>query len=189
MPEINLLHTDSAAAQSDYGVVARIVARLLMFFLFLVIIIFVILFVYNWLNNRNLNNVKADIKTAQASALENEDRNELVTRQEQLGHLEKLIDNHVYWSYLLPELARVTLKSAKYSEIEAKSDGTLNLLVNLPNYEEIEKYMQIFDLPEYNQQFSNVRIVSINSVQTEGSVVTQLRLQLTFNPQYIKGRR
>lgn len=189
MPEINLLHNEPGASESDYGVVASIVSRLLMFFLLIVLVTFVVVFVYNMLGNRKLDSVRAEIKSAQAEALENEDRNELVTRQEQLQHLEKLVDNHVYWSYLLPELARVTLKSAKYSEIEAKSDGTLNLLVNLPNYEEIEKYMQIFDLPEYNQQFSNVRIVSINSVQTEGAIVTQLRLQLAFNPQYIKGRR
>ena len=189
MPEINLLHTDSATSESDYGVVARVVAKLLTFFLALVVLIFILLFGYNWYNNNQLGKVEAKIKAAEAAALKNEDRNELVTRQEQLGHLEKLIDSHVYWSYLLPEMARVTLKSAKYTEIEAKSDGTLNLVVNLPNYEEIEKYMQIFDLPEYNKQFSNVKIISINTVGNEGALVTQLRLELTFDPQYIKGRR
>jgi hypothetical protein len=188
MPEINLLNAEARASQKSYGVVASVITRMLGFLLFLAVVIFIILFVFNWMNERSLKNVQADIKSAQASALADDDRNELVTRQEQLENLETLVDNHVYWSYLLPELARVTLKSARYSEIEASSDGKLDITVNLPNYEEIEKYMQIFDLPEYNQQFSNVRIVSINTVQADNAIQTELRLQLTFNPQYIKGR-
>ncbi len=188
MPEINLLNSDPHVTHSDYGALSRLVSRLLKFLLLLAIIAFVAVFILNWFNQKDLTAVKAKIQTAKAEALANQDRNELVTRQEQLAELETLVDNHVYWSYLLPELARVTLKSAKYSGIEASSDGSLTLVVNLPNYEEIEKYMQIFDLPEFNQQFSNVRIMSINTVETESTIETQLRIQLTFNPAYIKGR-
>jgi hypothetical protein len=146
------------------------------------------MYVYGRLNNKKLTSIQSDIKSAQSEALNNKDRNELVTRQEQLKNLDGLIKKHLYWSYLLPELARVTLKSAQYTEIEAKSDGKLNLAVTLPNYEEVEKFMQMFDLPEYNQQFSNVRILDINNVQTNTTLQTELRLELNFNPEYIKGR-
>ena len=36
--------------------------------------------------------------------------------------------------------------------------------------------------------FSNVRIVGIDNVQNGATLQTKLRLQLTFNPDYIKGR-
>ena len=190
MPEINLLRTDSSSSTSsaDYTGIAKLVSRLLGFVLLLVIVATVAVFVMNWLNGRKLQTVNDDIKTAQASALSNKDRSELITRQNQLVHLEKLIDGHLYWSYLLPEMARVTLKSARYTSIIADGDGTMTLVVNLPSYEDVEKYMQIFDLPEYNQQFSNVRIVSINPAQSDSTIVTQLTIELTFNPAYIKGR-
>ena len=82
----------------------------------------------------------------------------------------------------------MTLRSAKYTSIDATNDGSLNLAVSLPNYTEVEKYMQIFDLPEYNKQFSNVRIVSIDTLQEETSIEILLRLKLDFNPEFIKGR-
>lgn len=188
MAEINLLQTENPAVDQGFGVVTRLVAKILSVILVVVVLVYVGLYVYGWLNGKRLTSIKSDIQTAQSEALANKDRQELVTRQEQLGNLETLIDNHLYWSHLLPELARVTLKSARYTEIEASSDGKLNLAVTLPSYEEVEKYMQIFDLPEYNQQFSNVRILSIETVQADTSIEIQLRLELNFNPEYIKGR-
>nr|MDQ3018735.1 hypothetical protein [bacterium] len=99
-----------------------------------------------------------------------------------------LIKDHLYWSYILPELARVTLKSAKYTAIEAESTGKLNLTVSLASYDDLDKFLQIFDLPEYNQQFSNVKVMSLVKTQQEDVVETVARLQLTFNPAYIRGR-
>ncbi len=188
MSEINLLHTDSSSVGGSSGIFATLAARLLLVILVAAMLGYAGLFAYSWKTEKDLEKVKQDVQTLQAEALANTDRNEVVTRQEQLIELETLITNHAYWSYLLPELARVTLKSARYTNIEADSTGKLNLAVSLPNYSEVEKYMQIFDLPEYNQQFSNVRIVGIDSVQKDTSIETLLRLQLTFNPEFIKGR-
>lgn len=188
MADINLLQNDSYESGVNAGYAATVLARLLLLLVMGVIAIYAVLYFDSWRSDSSLQEVTSKISTKQAESLTNKDRNELVTRQEQLAELEVLIDKHVYWSYLMPELARVTLKSAQYTEIEAKSDGKLNLTVKLPSYEDIEKYMQIFDLPEYNQQFSNVKITGINKVQTESTVETELRLELTFNPEYIKGR-
>jgi hypothetical protein len=189
MSEINLLHTDSADSSGvNNGLAATLLARLLLLLVILAIVFYAVLYFYNWQSNRTLTSVNSQIKSLQTEAVKNKDRNELVTRQEQLTKLETLIDKHLYWSYLLPELARVTLKSAHYTNITAKSDGKLQLSVSLPSYADVEKYMQIFDLPEYNQQFSNVRIVGIDTVQKETNIETLLRLELTFNADYIKGR-
>jgi hypothetical protein len=189
MSDINLLSSDSTGASSvNNGLLSRILARLILILLIAAVGIYVLLFIVNYTSNNSLKTTQQKIDTLQAQALASKDRNELVTRQEQISQLDNLIDQHSYWSYLLPELARVSLKSAKYTDISATSDGTLKLSIVLPSYADIEKYMQIFDLPEYNQQFSNVRIVGIDSVQNESSIETKLRLQLTFNPSFIKGR-
>ncbi len=189
MAEINLLQSHTVNDQPSTGFALRVIARLLTIILIVVLIIYGLLFFYNWSAQKKLVATRNDIDTAQHKALESKDRNELIIRQEQLTSLETLLDNHVYWSYLLPELARVTLKSAHYTEVNAQKDGSLDLTVNLPNYEEIEKYLQIFDLPEFNQQFYDVRVLGINNIQTDNAIETQMRVKLTFNPEYIKGRQ
>lgn len=188
MPDINLLQSESHDIGSEVSNAARIVARLLVFVVVAAILAYGALFFWGWTTQGSIEKVTTQVAAKQQEILANKDRNELVTRQEQLKELNTLIDEHLYWSYLMPELARVTLKSGRYTNIEAKSDGKLNLTVNLPSYEDIEKFMQIFDLPEYNQQFSNVRIVSIGKTQSENSIETRVSLQLTFNPEFIKGR-
>lgn len=188
MSEINLLQSRIEETGVSSNPFIKIIARLLMFLVVVAVGVYVALLINSWLTKKKLADVNEKIQNVQSSAIANKDRIELVTRQEQLGELETLIANHKYWSVLLPELARVTLKTAKYSEINAKDDGKLDLTVKLPNYEEIEKFLQIFDLPEYNQQFSNVKIISINRVLTESRVETELTLQLTFNPEFIKGK-
>lgn len=188
MADINLLQSESHDIGSEVSNIARIFARLLVIVVALAIVAYGVMYFFDWSAQKSLEQTKASIQTKQSEIMANKDRNELVTRQEQLQQLETLIDNHLYWSYLMPELARVTLKSGRYANIEATSDGKLNLTVNLPSYEDVEKYLQIFDLPEYNQQFSNVRIVNINKVQTDTSIEIQLTVQLTFNPAFIKGR-
>ncbi len=186
MAEINLLKAENSVVDQGFGFVARLIAKLLMLILVLVFASYIGLYIYNKSNVKKLESIRSDIKNAQQEALDKKERNELLVRQEQVNKLEVLVDNHLYWSGLLTELARVTLKSAQYTAIEAKSDGKLNLTVTLPTYGEVEKYMQIFDLPKYNEEFSNVRIVNIGTVQTDSSILTQLRLELLFDPDFIK---
>ena len=188
MSDINLLQSRIEEGGVNSSSFARIVARILMLLVIAAVVVYIALLVNGWHTKNKLTELNNKIETVQASAIGNKDRIELVTRQEQLSELETLIDNHTYWSYLLPELTRVTLKTAKYTEIDAEDNGKLTLTANLPSYEEIEKFLQIFDLPEYNQQFSNVKIMGISRVVSETSVATQLRLELIFNPEYIKGR-
>lgn len=188
MPDINLLQSNIDESGINSSAFTRAIARFMMFLVVVVILAYVAMVFDSWNTNRKLVTVNEKTQTLQAAAMSNTDRDELVTRQEQLSELGTLIDDHVYWSYLLPELGRITLKTAKYTEIDASRDGKLTLVANLPSYEDIDKFMQIFDLPEYNEEFSNVRIVSIGKVQDGDKIETELRVQLTFNPEFIKGR-
>lgn len=189
MADINLLSSDfQDTSKINNGLLSRIIAILALVLLVIAVGIYVVLWLVNRSSTKTLVNTKQQTQTLQTEALGNKDRNELVTRQEQLEQLSTLIDKHVYWSYLFPEIARVSLKSAKYTQIKAVSDGNMELDVMLPNYTEVEKFMQIFDLPEYNQQFSNVQIIGIDKIQNGTTIEITLRLRLKFNPNYIKGR-
>jgi hypothetical protein len=185
MADINLLQTETSFSGNSGDRALRFLAKLFMFLLFVALAAYGFLLFTNWRSGQNLAKVKAQSDQKQAEAIASPERNELITRQAQLIELEKLADKHTYWSVLLPELARVTLKSAKYTTISADRDGQLNLTVTLPSYEELEKFMQIFDLPEYNKQFSNVKITSINKTQVGDSIETEVQLELTFNPEFI----
>lgn len=188
MPEINLLDNNQIDTGDAVSSIARNVARLFLLLVVAAIIGYGVLFFLSYRVQGQVDETTASIKTKQTAIEGNKDRSEIVTRQGQIKEFNGLVDNHLYWSYLIPELARVTLNSGKYTVIQADSDGKLNLTVSLPSYADIEKYMQIFDLPEYNQQFSNVRIVNITKNQNGSKIETLLTLQLTFNPEFIKGR-
>lgn len=190
MADINLLQPEQISSSTLIGRGEYFISRILMIILIVVVAGYGYLFFDESRSASNVDKTKAYIAQAQSEALNNKDRGELLTRQGQIKELNPIIKGHLYWSYLLPELSRVTLKSAKYTAIEADASGKLNLSVSLSSYEELEKFLQIFDLPEYNKEFSDVKVTSISKNQQEktGSVETLVKLQLTFNPSYIKGK-
>jgi hypothetical protein len=188
MADINLLQTPTSQTSTISSRSRVLLARVLMLVLVLIVAFYAWLQYDHWRTGKNIAATQASIATAQADALNNKARAEVVTRQGQLEELDSLLEDHMYWSYLLPELARVTLVSAKYTSIEANSAGTLTMSVTLPSYQDLEKYLQIFDLPEYNKEFSNVKILSINQTQVNNTLGTVVKLELTFNPKYLKGR-
>jgi hypothetical protein len=188
MANINLLSTtdNTGSSASISRRLAHLIARLLALVLLAVFAYYGYLQYSARSTAKDLKEVKDKTTQAQRDALGNKDRLELITRQGQMQNLDKLIKGHVSWSYLLPELARVSLRSASYASVEAASSGKMILTVSLPDYREVDKYLQIFDLPEYNEQFSDVKVMSITKAQQGTVLVTQLKIQLTFNPEFLK---
>ncbi len=190
MADINLLQPEQVSAATIIGRGQYVVSRILMIIMVVLLAGYAYLFIDLRSTNSSLSTTKEKIASAQGEALNNKDRNELITRQGQLKELDNLIKGHLSWSYLLPELARVTLKSAKYTNIDADASGKLDLTIALSSYEDLEKFLQIFDLPEYNEQFSDVKVLSITKTQQAdtGTTETTVKLQLKFNPTFIKGK-
>lgn len=188
MADINLLQTPSAHTSTISTRGRVFLSRLLMFILIVVVLSFGLLKFLTWQSGKSITETQARVAAAQSEALNNKDRKELITRQGQLKALNNLVDDHMYWSYFLPELSKVTLRSAAYSQISMDEQGKLLVTVTLPTYEDLEKYMQIFDLPEYNQHISNVKILSITRQQLTDSLQTVVRLELTFDSAYLKGK-
>jgi hypothetical protein len=184
MAQINLL--DSQQTTSFKGSGYKWLSRLMTVFLVVVILGYGYFFIRQRSLQSQINDVRSQTAAAQTEATSNTAREELLTRQGQLVSLNPLIKNHVYWSGLLPELARISLRQSGYTSIEAASNGNLILSVEMPTYTDLDKFLQIFDLPEYNRQFSNVRVLSINKVAREGQIAYLMRVQLTFSTDFIK---
>jgi hypothetical protein len=187
MADINLLSTNNES-RGFRSKGAPLFVKILSVLLLLVVLYYGYLWFYSSRIQNQITEWKDKTAQVQAQAMNQKERKEVVTRQGQIQNLDQLIKNHVSWSYLLPELARVTLKSAVYSSISADEKGSLTLTVTAPNYADLDKYLQVFDLPQYNQQFSEVRILSINKIQNEDRVYTQMKIQLKFNPDFIRNR-
>ncbi len=185
MSEINLLETQSTFHQvKEKG--KRWILRIATMVFILTLGLYGYLFYSDWSGQRQIAEHQQVISETQASLENNQQRSELITRQGQLQSASDLIDAHLFWSGLLPELARVTLASAEYSTLETTEEGDLNLTVTVPTYAEAEKYLQVFDLPEYNRYFSNVRVMSLSRSQKDNILQTQMRLQLTMDPELLK---
>lgn len=185
MADINLLGTENQTTNYTRAS-ASLIVKILAVVLVLVLVYYGYLRVQISRARATTQATLAKTQQFKAEALADKARGEVITRQGQLQALDKLIKGHLYWSGLLPELARVTLKSANYASLGADSAGTLTLDVLVPSYAEADKYLQVFDLPQFNAQFSDVKVLSISKVQQENSLKIDLKLQLKFNPDYIR---
>lgn len=185
MAQINLLKQKSASQNFLEGLPALIVKLL-------VVVLIGVLVYYGWiyLKQRDVDGqiveLQERIAQSKQSVLENENRNELFTRQAQLQELDKLIEGHLYWSQLMPALANVTLKSANYSGLKILDDGEITLKVTVPDLVELDKFLQVFDLPSVNSKFSNVRIGSFHKVQDEDNTVLSFDVKMQYNPEILK---
>lgn len=130
--------------------------------------------------------VQSEIAKEQQAISQKPRRDELITRQGQLSELERILEAHQLWSRLLPELGRVTLKTATYSTIKALSDGTMSVTVTVPSTADLDKFLQVFDDPRLSQNFSNLKVGSVTSVQKGGVLVTSFDVRMKFNPGLLK---
>ena len=185
MAQINLLKQTSGSSgfwESFPAVLAKV----------LIAVLLLVGAYYGWLfwksgqNIKQANQLQTKMASERDSALNLKQRNEVLTRQSQLKEFGGIVDKHIYWSNLLPVLASSTLQSANYSSIKASPDGTVNLTVTVPDLNELDKYLQVFDLPQYNQNFNNVRISTYHKVQSKTGSGLQFEVRFDFNPGIIK---
>ncbi len=185
MADINLLdsqaHTNVIRARGKQWLL-----RLVTIVLVAALLLYAGLFFMSWRADKKTTEAKQTIENTVAEMQANEKRKELITRQGQLKNIDQLLAAHMYWSTLLPELARVTLTSAQYTSISANDDGSIELTVTVPSYSEAEKFLQVFDLPEYNKQFSNVKVMSLAKTEQGNLLATVMRINLSLSPDFLK---
>ncbi len=185
MAEINLLKQSSGGSNLKKNSSKFLIRGLLTVLVLLVAY-------YGWLfiESKSIDNktvaAEAQINTDNQSALDAKGRDELLTRQQQLQTLSGLIGPHTYWSQLFKPLADATLKNANYSSLTVGKDNGLVLNVTVPTLEDLDKYMQIFNLPGFDQNFSDVRIGGFSKVQDKNSTSVKFEVQMQFDPKIIQ---
>lgn len=130
--------------------------------------------------------VQDEIAAEKASVSGIQDRDELLTRQLQLQSLDKVIAKHAYWTHVLPELANVTLRSATYSNIKATAEGVISLSGKVPTLEELDKFLQVFNLPEYSANFNMVRLGSYHVAQEDEGTSVSFEIKMNYNTGLLK---
>ncbi len=188
MAEINLLGNDTIDPASITAKSLRLVSSLLFAVLLLMLLSYGYFSFSSWGNGNKIEDVQKKTSAATQEVAQNPQRLEVVTRQGQIQEVNSLLSKHLYWSYLLPELSRVTLSSAGYTRITADDKGKLDLTVAVPTYQDLEKYLQVFNLPEYHQNFSNVRITSISRTSVNEQLAIQAQIRLDFDPKFLRDK-
>jgi hypothetical protein len=185
MAQINLLKQTSTPYDfKETG--PKILSKVFLVILAALVIYYAWLFFDSKSIDGKITQAQAQIASDQQKVTSIQGRDELLTRQLQIKNLQALIAAHVYWSQLFPELARVTLKTASYTTLKVGLSDDLTLGVTVPSLSDLDKYMQIFDLSQFNQNFSDIRINGFNKVQGVSSTAVQFQVSMTYNPSLIQ---
>ena|SRR3989344_3789535 len=185
MAQINLLKQSQPSGLSNLGIFPVLSKFALLFALLLVAYYGVVYFQIKSAN-KQIVTLTERIAEQEKELAEIPRRNEVLTRQAQALEQDKLVSSHAYWSQLLPELAKVTLKQANYLSFRAVTDGGLNLSVRVPSIAELDKFLQVFNSPQLNKYFSDVKIGGINKVQEETESYVRVEAQLKYDPGLLK---
>jgi hypothetical protein len=159
--------------------------------LFIVVAIAVAAY-YGWLYfqtnavNKDIVNLTREIDDAQKTMNNTPEKQEVFTRQDQGKQLDTLVQNHVYWSHLFPEIAKATLKNSKYMNIHVAADGLLSMNVEVSSLQDLEKYLLVFDLAKFNKYFSNVHLSSLTQSQGVGTLAVRADIKMNFDPTLLK---
>lgn len=180
MAQINLLK-QSNNNEALSGIFSSVVVKVL------IVVLVVLIGYYGWVawQIRNTNNDIAQatksIQDANQAIAGIQGKDELVTRQGQLKELGTIIANHPYWSAFLAELARVTLKTASYLSIQTLDDGHVSLIVSVPAMADLDKFLQVFNDPDFNQNFSDIKIDSVGTVQKADKIYYQFGVKMQYD--------
>lgn len=186
MPEINLLNSNKSQHSNLGQNLLGIGVKFLVVILVLSIAYYVWLFISGGQATSKVDDLQASISKAQSELLNQKDRQELIVRQGQLDALKTIMTNHVYWSNLFPKLSQATLKTASYVSFAASEDGTGVMEVSVPSYTDLDKFLQVFDFPQFTQNFSDLRITSISKIQEGDVLETKAQIKFKYNGTIIR---
>jgi cell division protein FtsB len=184
--QINLLK-QAVPEVNMWSMVPRIFAKV-----FLVALVLLVAY-YGWLVvdskrvTQSILDTQALITKEKQEGLNLPKRQEVLVRQQQLQAVNEAIGNHLYWTQLLPELARVTFNQVHYSSIKVDTDGLVTMNGSVPTIGDLDKYLQVFDLSDYNKNFSDVRVGGYTKMQgADNNTTVDFDVLMKFNPEVIQ---
>ncbi|MEK7618352.1 MAG: hypothetical protein AAB410_04350 [Patescibacteria group bacterium] len=185
MAQINLLKQSKPSEFNNLGFFS-VLSKLALFG------IFCLLAYYGWLIYKHratanqTSTLEAAIVSQKQELSEIKGRDEVLIRQAQVKEFDALVSGHVYWSQLMPELAKVTLKEASYLSFKAVDVGTISLAVQVPSIVELEKFLLVFNSPKINRYFTDLKVGGISRVQDEQESYVRVDVQFKYDPGLLK---
>lgn len=186
-PQINLLGQDAQHA-APWTKGTLYVVRFFVLLFIVVVAYWAYIFVRARLVTQDIAQAQEQIIQTQKEILANQNRRELLVRQGQLKTADALIADYQYWSKLLPELARVTLRGASYISFSADRTGTARLSVTVPSYEAFDQFLQVFDLPPFDEPFSQITVSSVGKYQQGDTQSVRFDVTLKYNQNFLKAQ-
>lgn len=182
MPEINLLSPTARRRPASLTSITPLLVKVLT----AVLIALVVYYAFLWFRSAQIRgqvkSLQQQVAAKRSELAANTDRNKVLTRQAQASDLKKILGSHLSWSlFLNSRLPQVTLKSASYSSISVQSDGTVTLVVSVPTYSDLDKYLQVFDVDKFNKDFSDVQVKAITRSQQGNGLLTDFKIQAKYN--------
>jgi hypothetical protein len=184
MAQINLLKQQSPYAFS--GGTLAIINKILI----LLMILGVGFYVWSYLKVKTLNQAIATQTTQIANQKTEFNKtprsDEVITRQAQLKAQENLINAHVYWSQLLPEIAKVTMQGVNYLSLQTDAKNTVSLSLEVANMSDLDKFLQTLNSPLINKYFRDVKLGSVSKEQEDKREFLKVDILFSFNPSLIQ---
>lgn len=181
MPQINLLKQNQSSSGS-LQLITSVVVKILVAGIVGLVVYYGYLVVKGGSEQKKAISLEQKIEDKRKLLAERPERNELFIRQQQIKELNTLIANHPYWSGLLPALAKVMLQTANVVSFKALQDGSISMTVTVPSVLDVERFLQVFDMAEFNKNFYNIRIGSLGRSQSGDKLVTSFDVRMNYNP-------
>jgi|SRR3989344_2132409 len=185
MAQINLLKQNQGSGLGGLEITG-ILSKLAAFLLLFLAVFYAWKFFQSKSAEKQISSLESQILKQKQELSEIKGRDEVFTRQAQLKGFDSLISGHAYWSQLLPELAKVTLKKASYLSFRAENQGSINLAVQLPTMTELDKFLQIFDSAKINKYFTDLRMSGISKVVEKDQDYLRVDIRLKYNLELLK---
>lgn len=181
MAQINLLKQNKPSELNNLGIFS-ILSKFALLGILCVLVYYGLLIYRHRAAEKEIKSLQANIARQKQELSQIQRRDEVLVRQAQIKEFNSLISDHIYWSQLMPEFAKVTLKKASYLSFKAVDVGTISLAVQLPSIAELDKFLQVFNSPKLNRYFSDLKVGGISRIQDEKESHVRVDVQLKYDP-------
>jgi hypothetical protein len=173
MANVNLIPKDQGAKPS----LQRYTSRGLIVAVLVVAAAIGGLFIYNRILVVRENNFKS--QTAQVLREQEQYAavsEEAMTLQVQLSSLQKLLNDHVYWSELLWHLEEKSLKNGRIDSLQGNRSGTINITASIPSYTDLSKQIVAYLSDPFFESYS----LTSASLSSDEDGSTRINYNLTL---------
>lgn len=175
MANVNLIPKDEGGKKG----LQRYTTRGLIVAILVVAVVIGGMFVYNRILIVRENNLKSKIEQIQKEQEQYQEVSaEALTLQVQLSSLQKLLNDHVYWSELFWHLEEASLKTGRIDSLQGNRSGAINITASVPSYTDLSKQIVAYLSDPFFETY-NLTSASLSSGE-DGSTRVNYNLTLVL---------